>query len=198
MDLRVVGAGLPRTGTSSLQRALERLLGGKCLHMSELPGHPFSLGAEWDRALAGGFVDWPRTLSAYVATVDWPASGFWREISAAYPDAKVLLSLRDSPRTWLQSMEATVLPVARMAAEPGWQDGRGLIELLRRFAGSDWDRPEALLAAYDRHVAAVRDAAPADRLIEWRPGDGWNPICEALGLPTPSESFPWLNRREDW
>lgn len=199
MALTLVGAGLPRTGTSSLRRALELLLGGQCLHMSALRGHPFDLGAVWDRALEGKPVDWTATLASYVATVDWPAAAFWRDIAAAHPRAKVLLSLRDSPRTWLQSMEATVLPVARMASQPEWTGGRGLVKLLEQFTGAvDWDSPEILIAAYQRQVRAVRAEVPTERLVEWHPGDGWGPLCDALDAPRPREPFPWLNRREDW
>jgi hypothetical protein len=53
MNLRVVGAGLPRTGTDSLRNALGQLLGGTCYHMREIPGHPFNLGDGWNCALAG-------------------------------------------------------------------------------------------------------------------------------------------------
>src|SRR5262245_39621302 len=100
MSLQVVGAGLPRTGTSSLRQALEHLLGGRCCHMSTIPGHPFNLGDGWDGALAGDTVDWNQLLDGYIAAVDWPASSFWRELSEAYPDALVLLSARDTAETW--------------------------------------------------------------------------------------------------
>jgi len=53
MTLQVVGAGLPRTGTSTLTVALEHLLGGRSYHMSVIPGHPFDLGVGWNQALAG-------------------------------------------------------------------------------------------------------------------------------------------------
>lgn len=197
MSLHVIGAGLPRTGTHSLQQGLETLLGGRCMHMREVPGHPFDLGV-WDRALAGEGVDFEAALRGYRASVDWPASAFWREIAAAHPRAVVLLSLRDSPQTWLDSMEATIMPVARPAKEPGRQQRRGLIGLCERFAGPDWDRPENLITAYERHLATIQEMVPAERLVEWRPGDGWAPICSALGMPEPEEPFPWLNRREDW
>ncbi|HEU0291677.1 MAG TPA: sulfotransferase, partial [Anaerolineales bacterium] len=87
MNLRVIGAGLPRTGTHSLKLALEHLLGGDCYHMREIPGHPFDLGPGWDQALTGGTPDWDVLLSGYIATVDWPASMFWRELGEANPDA---------------------------------------------------------------------------------------------------------------
>jgi len=81
MSLKVVGAGLPRTGTASLGIALEHLLDGSIHHMSVIPGHPFDLGAGWDLALAGGNPDWDQIFEGYIAAVDWPASLFYREIS---------------------------------------------------------------------------------------------------------------------
>ncbi|MGH2453775.1 MAG: sulfotransferase [bacterium] len=57
-----MGTGLPRTGTNSLRDALERLLGGRCYHMMEIPGHPFELGAGWNRALPGDAPDWDQLL----------------------------------------------------------------------------------------------------------------------------------------
>ena len=106
MNLRVIGAGLPRTGTHSLGTALEHLLGGRYYHMSVIPGHPFDLGDGWNRALANQTVDWDQLFEGYVAALDWPASMFWRELSAAYPEALVLLSVRDSAETCLSASPA--------------------------------------------------------------------------------------------
>ena len=199
MNLRVIGAGLPRTGTSSLRLALEQLLGGRSYHMSAIPGHPFDLGPGWDLALAGGTPDWDQIFEGYTACLDWPASLFWRELSEANPAALVLLSVRDSALTWWQSMQETVLPTARLALAPGWSEGRGIVTALERFAGTKrWDDPEILMAAYDRHNAQVRAAVPAPRLLEWRAEQGWEPICQALGLPAPGEPFPWTSRRSEW
>jgi hypothetical protein len=197
--LRVVGAGLPRTGTNSLQIALEGLLGGRCYHMREIPGHPFDLGDGWERALAGETTGLDHLLDGYVASVDWPASMFWRELSEANPDAVILLSVRDTPETWWQSIDATILPYARRALEPDWNDGRGLLDLLERFADTkDWDDPATMKAAYKRHNADVKRKAPPQRLLEWRASEGWEPICRALGLPIPEIPFPWSNRRSEW
>lgn len=199
MTLRIVGAGLPRTGTATLTKALEHLLGGRCYHMSVIPDHPFELGTGWNQALAGETPDWDQMLNGYNAAVDWPASLFWRELSAANPDALVLLSLRDSAETWWQSANTTILPVARMALASDWNEGRGLVDLLERFTGrKQWDDPTVLIAAYERHNAAVRQTVPAPRLLEWRATDGWVPLCRALGVPVPDLPFPWTNRREDW
>ena len=199
MTLRVVGAGLPRTGTASLTVALEQLLGGRVAHMSTIPGHPFNLGPGWDQALAGETPDWAQLFDGYTAAVDWPASMFWRELSDAYPEALVLLSVRDRAESWWQSAEATFLPVARLALAPDWNDGRGLNQLLERFTSSQqWDDPATLMAAYERHNALVRQTIPAHRLLEWQASEGWEPLCRALGVPMPAQPFPWTNRREDW
>lgn len=107
--------------------------------MREIPGHPFDLGAGWQQALSGETPDWEQVFAGYVAAVDWPASLFWRELSAVYPDALVLLSVWDRAETWWQSADATILPVAREALKPGWDGGRDFLDLLERFAGTkDW------------------------------------------------------------
>lgn len=199
MPLRVIGAGLPRTGTNSLGTALEHLLGGRYYHMSVIPGHPFDLGVHWDQALAGGRVDWQAVFDGYVAALDWPASMFWRELSEAYPEALVLLSTRDSAETWWRSADETILPYARLSLAPDWDGGHGFRALLERFTGTpQWNDPSTLMAAYERHNAAVRQTIPPDRLLEWRAIDGWAPICQALGVPVPDWPFPWTNRRSEW
>ena len=196
--LRVVGAGLPRTATASLAAAFEQLLGGPTHHMSTIPGHPFDLGDGWDTAIAGGTPDWAEMMSGYVAADDWP-SMFWRGLSDANPDALILLSVRDGAESWWESCQATFLPYARLALAPDWKSGRGLTDLLARFAGTpDWDDPPTLMAAYDRHNAEVRASAPPERLLVWHASEGWPPICKALGLPLPDSPFPWTNRRENW
>jgi hypothetical protein len=199
MTLQVVGAGLPRTGTASLGIALDQLLGGRIYHMSVIPGHPFDLGVAWDLALAGDMPDWDQLFDAYSAAVDWPSSMFYREISQAYPEALVLLSVRDSAETWWQSAEATFLPFARLALAPDWNAGTGLTDLLERFTGQkEWNDPDTLMAAYERHNAQVRQTVPSHRLLEWQATDGWQPICQALGVAVPDRPFPWVNRRSDW
>ena len=199
MSLRVVGAGLPRTGTASLVVALEHLLGGRCYHMSVIPGHPFDLGPGWDLALAGGRPNWDEVFNGFIAAVDWPASMFWQELSEAYPDALVLLSIREDAETWWHSCNETFLPFARMALEPNWKEGRGLINLLERFTGTkQWDDAGRMKTAYEQHNARVRKAIPSERLLVWNAAQGWDPICKALGLPVPEIPFPWVNRRSDW
>ena len=84
MSLRVVGAGLGRTGTNSLKLALERLLGAPCYHMYEVFLH-WDCVATWRDAISGKPINWDELFDGYAACVDWPAAAFWREISDANP-----------------------------------------------------------------------------------------------------------------
>jgi hypothetical protein len=173
MSLRLVGAG-PAPHRHALAHAGPRAAAGRALlpHVRD-PGHPFNLGPGWHLALAGGRPDWSEVLAGYVAAVDWPASMFWRELAETWPDAPVLLSVRDSARTWYESVAATILPYARLPLAPDWKEGRDLLDLFERFAGKRWDDPATLMAAYERHNAEVRRAVPRARLVEWRGEDGW-------------------------
>lgn len=193
MELRVIGAGLGRTGTMSLKLALQRLLGAPCYHMTEVFAHPEHIPA-WQGAARGTMPDWRALLANHAATVDWPAAAFWPELSATFPDALVLLSVRDA-QAWWQSASETIFPAS--TRETGaW---RSMIDAVfgSRFTPALDDRAAAI-AAYERHYAAVRAAVPAHRLIEWRPGDGWLPLCTALGVAVPDEPFPHVNTRADW
>ncbi len=166
--------------------------------MAEIPGHPFDLGACWDRALSGDVPDWRCLLNGYVAAVDWPSSMFWRELGAANPDALVLLSVRESAEEWWRSAHETILPFARMSLAPHGNGGGGFVALLERFAGTErWDDAVTMMTAYERHNADVREGVPPHRLLEWRATEGWAPICHALGVPVPDRPFPWIDGRSD-
>lgn len=199
MNLRVVGAGPPRTATESLRFAFATLLGAPVHHLSDIPGHPYVLGPQWTAALSGEPPDWDGIYRGYVGGFDWPTSLFWRELAAWSPQALVVLSTRDSIETWLDSMEATVLPVARAVAPEDWIGGRDLALMMQRFAGTpDWDDRTVLGEAYEAWVENVRAEADPARLVDWQVGDGWEPLCAALDVPVPDAAFPWTNRRDDW
>jgi hypothetical protein len=215
MALRVVGAGLPRTGTASLKAGLERLLGGSCYHMVELLMEHVEHAGTWRDAIDGQPPDWPRFLAGYTAAVDWPASWTWRELADAFPDAVVLLSQRDSAETWYRSVEGTVLqsmhriakyadpdqvpPSERRPAQ--WADASPeqlvalgqLFTRLGRVLSGDRDM---IMAYYQRHLAEVRATIPPGRLLEWQPTAGWEPLCAALDVPIPDEPFPHENSSE--
>lgn len=198
MALRVVGAGLPRTGTLSLKTALEMLLGEPCYHMAELFEHPEHLSF-WQDAGNADSAGWREFLAGYAAAVDFPASLFWRELMEAFPDAPVLLSRRDTPESWYRSMDKTILPNVRELQQRTTELPPQMAAFAEMMRGhmADFaaiaDDPEAGAALYERHLAEVRTAVPADRLVVWQPGDGWAPLADMLGVPVPDEPFPHVN-----
>jgi len=194
MELAIVGAGLGRTGTHSLKLALEQLLGAPCYHMLEVFSRPDDIEV-WQRAAEGETVDWDALFTDYRAAVDWPAAAFWRELADAYPDAPVLLSTRDTAGWWKSASNTIFQIEARpIPDDPVFGAQLRMIKTLlaKRFT-PDVSNEAAAKAAYEQHNADVRATIPADRLVEWRPGDGWAPLCAALGVPEPSEPYPHVN-----
>lgn len=195
--LALIGAGFGRTGTTSLQKALELLGLGPCYHMRAAmirPGH----ARFWIRARTGPSVDFSQFFRGYRATVDWPACEFYRELMAAFPDAKVLLNVRD-PAAWYESTRETLFAVQH--ALPWWfppsilrmQD---VVIWLGRFNGQFLDR-ESAIAAFNAHIDEVRRVVPPERLLEYRVEQGWGPLCDFLGLPEPNGiPFPRINDRK--
>ena len=199
MPLRVVGAGLGRTGTHSLQLALQQLLGGRCYHMMEVFGRPDDVPV-WQRAVDGELPDWDALFADYTAAVDWPVAAFWAELAAYYPDALVLLSVRDADKWW-KSAHDTIFEISNrpIIDDPVFRAqmvmARNMLTL--RFT-PDWQDADAAKAAYEAHNERVRATISPERLLVWHPGDGWEPICAALGLAVPAEPFPHVNSTADF
>lgn len=189
--LKVVGAGVGRTGTHSLKEALETLLGGTCHHMIEVFAHPDEVPI-WIDAIDGNEINWGELMKPYTAQVDWPGASFWPELSHFNPDALVILSVRD-PDEWYTSCSNTIFAGIRGTVENGdaW-----MAALLRLFADRFSDQIEdrdAMIAAFEKHNEAVRAGVPEERLLEWTTSDGWGPLCERLGVAVPDEPFPLTN-----
>lgn len=198
MSIRLIGAGLGRTGTLSLKHALEKIGYGPCYHMIEVLGAPERRIPGWLEAARGGTPDWDGIFDGFRATVDWPAAAFWRELAERYPEAKVLLSLRDADR-WHASMMNTIHPVISRGVPEGAPDWLGpfhdMIHALimeQTFHGKLED-PEHAKRVFEAHNQAVIDAIPGSRLLVYRPGDGWEPLCRFLGVDVPDEDFPHVN-----
>ncbi len=193
MTLRVIGAGLGRTGTASLKAALTRLLGAPCYHMIDVIQRPEHVPL-WHAAVRGDAPSWDRLFEGYAAAVDWPASAFWRELADAYPDAIILLSTR-SPEAGWESASQTIFSATNRADD---ERGRMIRELLAARFTPDLEDRDAAIAAFEAHNADVRRTAPRERLVEWTAADGWAPLCAALGLDVPSDPFPRVNTREEF
>jgi hypothetical protein len=191
--LSVIGAGFGRTGTESMKLALETLGFGPCHHMKEVLSNPAQLDL-WRAAARGDLPDWEEAFAGYRSAVDWPSAYFWRELSAYYPGAKVLLTMR-SAKTWYESMNRTILKVLRESTDPESIGKRLIGEKV--FGGRLDDRSHAI-AVYQENIAAVQAAVPPDRLLTYKLGDGWEPLCRFLGKQVPDTPFPRSNSTEEF
>jgi hypothetical protein len=197
MALQVIGAGLGRTGTLSLKAALERLGYRPCFHMIEVLTKP-ERGRAWLTRTPSGARDWDAIFRGYRASVDWPAAAFWRELAEHYPEAKVLLSVRDADR-WYESVMNTIYPVMKQG--PPENAPKILHEfhemvyalIFERTFSNRLAEPKHAKRVFEEHNQAVIDEVPAERLLVYRAGDGWEPLCRFLGVPVPDEEFPHLN-----
>jgi hypothetical protein len=189
--IQVIGTGLGRTGTASMREALTRLGFGPCDHMVVNFEHQERF-ALWDEALrrkhAGEPIDWRPLLTGFRSIVDWPGAYFWRELTSAHPDAKVVLTVRD-PERWYDSIRATIFTLRDDELPKGARD----LIFNRTFGGRLTDR-EHCQAVFAEHNRAVREAIAPARLLVFDVKEGWGPLCAFLGVPVPEgEPFPHVN-----
>jgi hypothetical protein len=201
MALLLIGTGFGRTGTNSLKLAFERLGFGPCHHMFEVRNHPEELHF-WQAATRGRMPDWDAAFANYSACVDWPSAFFWREITAHFPDAKVLLSVRPE-EDWYRSMKATIYKnlVNPVLPPPGFdRDRRLLVQelILQQQFGGRLDDKAHTLAVYRDHIAAIQDAIAPDRLLTYNVAEGWAPLCAFLEVGVPDEPFPLTNTTKEF
>lgn len=199
--LEVIGAGFGRTGTHSLAEALVKLGFGPCYHMLELHWHPEHTST-WMAALDGAQIDWRAFFEPYRSTVEWPAVSFLPHILPFFPQAKVILTLRDSDE-WFESANASIFDGLEMSAynpDPRYRERGSLSRRLILegvFSGRQREREHAI-AVYEQHIADVIEIVPAERLLRYHVREGWRPLCEFLGVGVPSESFPYRNKRAEF
>ena len=203
MTPEVIGAGFGRTGTMSLKVALEELGVGPCYHMIELFGHPEHVEL-WDAASGGKPVDWEELFGGYRSAKDWPACSFYRELIERYPDAKVILTVRD-PGRWYESTYDTIYEMRRVISSPIFRLAAPFRADLSRaaqmndrliwqntFGGSLEDRQHAI-EVFERHNEEVKEHVAPDKLLVYEVKQGWGPLCEFLGIEIPDKPFPHLN-----
>lgn len=210
--MEVIGVGFARTGTTSLKSALETLGRGPCYHMMDVMSDPRRI-RQWRAIGRGASPDWDRVFAGYRSAVDWPAAAYWRELAAYYPDAKLVLTVRD-PQSWYESIRRTIF---QQVIDPP----RGLRTVVFKVVGKVSPNLRAFLAmteaciqrpifndritdreyavsVFERHIEEVRVAFPPQRLLVYRVAEGWGPLCDFLDLPVPDGSFPHDNRAEQF
>lgn len=194
MALKVIGAGLGRTGTASLKVALEALGIGHCYHMTEVLKDPDAVNA-WVRA-AEGRADWDAIFSGYTATVDHPACNYWKELSTYYPEAKVILTTRDAQK-WFESTNETIYSAEFARFVKGSAFGQMIQKTIWDKVENRMQDREYMVEFFNRHAAEVTATIPAQRLLVYMVSDGWGPLCKFLDLPVPDMEFPRINTRDE-
>jgi Sulfotransferase domain len=205
--LKLIGAGLPRTATMTQKIALEMLGFSPCYHMANVMGDLDSV-PRWLEAFLGRR-DWDDIFGEFEATVDWPGAFFYKELMEAYPDAKVLLSVR-SGESWERSMGDTIwgtfygdmlihdLSTAWARVDQRWANYITLMKAMWEKSGLLAGELEgtgtgSMANAMERYNEEVKANVRAERLLVWSPRDGWGPLCDFLEVPEPKVALPHVN-----
>ena len=205
--MKIIGAGLPRTATLTQKVALEILGFEPCYHMVNVLGN-LDIAPRWQEALEGKS-EWDDIFADFQATVDWPGAFFYRDLMEAYPEAKVLLSVRDG-EAWERSMGETIwgiffgdmlihdLSTAWSRVDPKWASYISLMKAMWQKSGLMGNENEgpgsgAMARAMERYNQEVISAVPPERLLVWSPRDGWGPLCDFLDVAVPQVPVPHIN-----
>jgi hypothetical protein len=206
MALEIIGAGFGRTGTNSLKIALEHLGFGPCHHMFEVRDNPEFL-PDWQKAANGETVDWDQVFRNYRSQVDWPGARYWRELAGHFPNAKVILSVRE-PDAWFDSVQATIAPFLAARGKHGDPHVNAIAEMAYKtivvplFDDRLSERDHAI-RVFENHIAEVQATIPAERLLTFDLREGWEPLCAFLCVDVPDMPFPKTNsskqfKEEEW
>jgi hypothetical protein len=198
--LRLINAGLGRTGTTSLQVALDRLGLSPCFHMFDIVDDDRRL-AQWEKIVCDGQPpDWAAVFDGYTSAVDGPCAIYYQQISEAFPQAKVILTVREA-EGWYRSTHDTLFQFALRSRQnpppPGSRQDR-LARIVNTmvwdglFGGRFTDKDHAIEVYHRRNEEVVRTLGAANVLV-FDVKQGWEPLCDFLGLDVPGEPFPHAN-----
>ena len=199
MPLKVIGAGFGRTATTSLKLALEQLGLGPCHHMYEVAENPQQI--DWfSKAGRGEPVNWGEVFGNFGAACDWPSAAYYKELADHFPDAKIVLTVRD-PEKWYDSVATTIYPASanppgwlKVAKPQLWQFFQMTNDIVWQgvFGGQFENRAKAI-EIFKNHIQEVKAAIPPERLLIHQAEDGWDPLCALLGKPVPDTPYPRVN-----
>lgn len=212
VPMEVLCFGFPRTGTQSMQEALN-ILGYPTYHYSSIFKNVQD-GDMWKEAMDAKFKgvgtfgkqQFDQLLGHVSATTDVPSVLFWQELMEYYPDAKIVLVERDIEK-WFTSisglLEGILMPINRYVlqyTDPYYHariGGTGLRWIEALFGSMDLQAAKAnARGIYRRHYDRVRAAVPKERMLEFELGQGWEPLCKFLNKPVPVVPFPHRNEAQ--
>jgi len=206
----VIGAGLSRTGTQSTRLALKQLLGSDCYHGWTLIEERDDHHQHFYKALRGEATkeDWREVLKDYKAGLDLPINLFYKELMEVFPEAKVLLTVRD-PVSWYVSVRDSIVkfhnieklwPYSWFIYFAGTQESADLLHELSVKQGA-YDAvnagKESAVKFWEDHVKDVMEHVPKEKLLVWNVKEGWGPLCKFLDVPVPDAPFPRLNETQE-
>ncbi len=210
--MKIIGAGFGRTGTKSLQIALEQLGFGKCYHMEELLRNPEGV-SHWKDAYDEKLVDWDALFQNYQSIVDFPGSMYYKEMASHYTDSKVILTIRD-PERWYDSVKSTIysfdpgpaIKIKMLLKMPFSSIARNLFKVIllndksvwKKFFEGNFENRNYAIKKFNDHIAEVKEAIPEERLLIFQAKDGWEPLCRFLNTEIPDTPFPSSNKKEDF
>jgi hypothetical protein len=212
MSLQIIGAGFGRTGTKSLQLALETLGYGKCYHMEALLRNPEGV-KHWADAYNESSVNWNALFQGYNSIVDFPGSMYYKELHNYYPEAKVILSVRD-PESWYQSALKTIyafdpgpaIKIKLLLKMPFSSTARNLFKVIqlndksiwKKFFEGKFEDKAYAINKFNTHIEEVKQTIPENQLLIFEAKDGWQPLCEFLNKPIPETPYPRSNKGENF
>lgn len=213
MSIKVIGAGFPRTGTTTLKSALQTLGYNETYHFKDLIAKPDKL-KHWEELENNGATDFQALFDGYEATVDFPGYPYYKILMEQYPDAKVILSKRDFDK-WYESVNKTIwkagpqnilakiVLLIKMTFNQNLKKTFKCIKFMRntfliKQFGGQFASKEVAKEVFEKHIEDVIAFVPKDKLLVFEPSEGWQPLCEFLNRPIPEEDFPHLNKKENF
>jgi len=196
-EVQVINLGLGRTGTHSIQHALEVLGLAPCFHINTaMIEQPWNT-ARWLQLAEGDRFDFEPFFGRYRAVAHFPLVERWERVVEAYPDALFILSVRDA-EGWYRSTHATLVRSVEDWSLRWLSKVNPFAEKQRRLMVDQeipYMRlgPEAAKRCYLERNEAIAKVIPADRLLVFDVREGWTPLCVFLGVEIPDVPFPHLN-----
>ncbi|RCI10132.1 hypothetical protein L249_8605 [Ophiocordyceps polyrhachis-furcata BCC 54312] len=231
VPMRVIVVGAHRTGTMSMRCALWMLGFHDCYHMHSVMQNQMDHPDMWARAIEAKFAgkgtftraDWDRLLGHYQACCDVPAAFFSTELAEMYPEAKVVVLNRD-PNKWYESalhtvhkaitdtpLSTKIIQLYCFALDEQTRSWARFLKVMKTYC-LDFDHGkerDKAIAWFEGQYKECHDRIPAERCLEYTIKDGWEPLCEHLGVPIPTikdprtgevveAPFPRINDRESF
>lgn len=212
VTMKVIVAGLPKTGTKSMNAAL-KILGYDTIY--DYPENFQFLSKEWTKILTEGAnkEDFQRMYKNVDVCMDAPCCHYWEEIHEAFPESKMIFTKRDNEDEWYKSFQKqmkentaiSTMLMTKLSHTCSAMFQYGLL-VYRVALGVDctWTLSKgttfselSVRQCYRRHNTYIQQKAPKEATLEYNVKDGWGPLCKFLNRPVPNVPFPHKNKGGD-